>query len=391
MDTVTGAIVLSSHTTGLGIIRALARCSIPIICVYYDKNDMGYVSKFVQRRIFCPHPEKHEKEFIELLVEYGDKYRNSVLFPADDETLVTVSKHKTELSGYYKIACVGWDKVRKIINKDETYALANSIGVPCPTTYVPKDIQEIHRISTELHYPCVVKPINSHVYYKALGKKLAIVDHFNQLVDEYNLAVRNCCSVMIQEYIPGADTNGYNYNSYVIKGEIVKDFTAQKVRLSPTGYGVPCVVVNKRVNCLRSRSQSILRSMGFEGYSCIEYKIDARNGIPKLMEINGRHNRSTLLSVECGVNFPWIDLCYRLNGRIVESTDRSRRVYWIDLTRDIYSLNKCRNGLRFGVFAPYLKRHIFAVLDLSDIRPIIKRGTHLVGKLLKGKSAKNEQ
>ena len=55
---------LSSHTIGLGLIRALGQMGVPIIVVYYNKHDMGYVSKYVKKKIYASHPEKYEKEFL---------------------------------------------------------------------------------------------------------------------------------------------------------------------------------------------------------------------------------------------------------------------------------------------------------------------------------------
>lgn len=41
------AVVLSSHTAGLGVIRALGYMGVPLTVFYYNKLDMGYVSRFV--------------------------------------------------------------------------------------------------------------------------------------------------------------------------------------------------------------------------------------------------------------------------------------------------------------------------------------------------------
>ncbi len=57
------AIVLATHTMGLGVIRALGRMGVPIVAVYYDRQkDMGYVSKYVQHKVYVPHPEQSDFE-----------------------------------------------------------------------------------------------------------------------------------------------------------------------------------------------------------------------------------------------------------------------------------------------------------------------------------------
>ena len=67
------AIVLSTHSIGLGAIRSLGEQGIPVVAVCYDKNDMGYVSRYVSERYFAPHPEHAADDFIELLVSLGHR------------------------------------------------------------------------------------------------------------------------------------------------------------------------------------------------------------------------------------------------------------------------------------------------------------------------------
>ncbi len=52
-----------------------------------EKNDMGYVSKYVKEKIYAPHPEQHEDQFISLLQDCAKRFRGSMLIPADDATL----------------------------------------------------------------------------------------------------------------------------------------------------------------------------------------------------------------------------------------------------------------------------------------------------------------
>ncbi len=46
-------IILSTHNMGLGVIRSLGPMGIPIVAVYYEKNDMGFLSKYVTEAILA--------------------------------------------------------------------------------------------------------------------------------------------------------------------------------------------------------------------------------------------------------------------------------------------------------------------------------------------------
>jgi predicted ATP-grasp superfamily ATP-dependent carboligase len=186
---------------------------------------------------------------------------------------------------------------------------------------------------------------------------------------------------MLHEYIPGDDTQGVNYNSYFWNGEPLVEFTAEKVRLAPQGFGVPRVVISKDFPEVKEPGRKILKAMNFYGYSCTEFKRDIRDGTFKLMEVNGRHNLSTLLSVKCGINFPWLMYKHLVLGDLPSASDYKSGIYWIDLTKDIiYNLahyHKERYSL-VQYLRPYISPHVFAILDWKDPKPFIKRWIDLV-------------
>jgi D-aspartate ligase len=370
------AVVLSAHTMGLGVIRSLGSMGIPVRSIYYEKNDMGYVSRYVSdRRHFC-HPERHEQEFIERLLEYSKTCQGALLVPADDATLGIVSKHKDLLKSHYLVACPEWSVTQTFLDKKHTYAIAESIGVPAPRTIRLESAGDLEKIADTLGFPCLIKPCISHQYFENLRKKLVRASNFRELTAAYNEAERLGLDVVAQEFIPGPDMEGVNYNCYFYDGEPLVEFTAAKVRLSPPVFGVPRVVVSKRIEGVLEGGRKILKAMGFYGYACTEFKRDSRDGVYKLMEVNGRHNRSGLLSTACGINFPWIEYMHRVHGQKPASLSYREGVYWIDEFRDcVHSIKYFgREGCSIrGYFLPYFRKHVYAVYDPLDPKPFLKR------------------
>ncbi|KPJ67038.1 MAG: hypothetical protein AMJ43_06140 [Coxiella sp. DG_40] len=376
------AIVLSAHNTGLGIIRALGSNAVPIVAIYYQKRDMGYVSKYVKEKVLAPHPEESEKQFIDLLIDCANCYGNGILIPADDATLVAVSKNKALLSNYYIVACPEWTIAQRFINKKYTYKLAESIGIPVPKTIVPQNKNDVEEYAESTTYPCLVKPCQSHRYFEVFRRKMLKVENVEQLMSAYKQASEAGMEVLLQEYIPGEDSAGVNYNSYYWDNKPLVEFTAEKVRLSPPEFGVPGVLVSKHIPEVFSPGRKILQALGYNGYSCTEFKKDARDGVYKLMEVNGRHNRSSLLSVKCGINFPLIEYNHRVLGEIPSAINYRKRIYWIDLTKDLVASVQYKKRSQFSLIQyikPYLKPHIFAVLSIKDPMPFIKRCIDIFG------------
>ena len=130
----------------------------------------------------------------------------------------------------------------------------------------------------------------------------------------------------------------------------------------------------------------LLEGMGFYGFGNVEFKKDPRDGTYKLMELNGRHNNSGLLSVRAGINFPLIMYRHLVEGELPRSgSDQRNGVYWIsvpgDPVRNLRTLGKHRLRLRHYL-VPYLRPHVFDTWDRRDPRPFLtKLAAALRGRL----------
>ena len=110
--------------------------------------------------------------------------------------------------------------------------------------------------------------------------------------------------------------------------------------------------------------------------------MDQRNGVYKLMEVNGRHNLSGLLAVYCGLNFPELHYKHLVLGEIPSQPKYQEGKYWIDLSRDFAYyfpwIIKREESLISQFLLPYRADHIYAIFDSKDIGPFIKRAGTLV-------------
>jgi predicted ATP-grasp superfamily ATP-dependent carboligase len=339
----TPVIVLSAHTMGLGVVRSLGQKGIPVYVVSYSKSDMGRSSRFVKKYFISENPEESPEGFINSVVKIGKKLNKPILMPADDSTLKIVSQNKVLLSEYFRVACSDWSIIEKIIFKQHTYAIAEKLGVPTPASVILKDESDLKYAAQKTNFPCILKPFESHTFYEMFNKKMVFVKNRYHLEEEFHQFNKTGAKLLLQEYIPGDDAAGVNYN------------------------------MNKEVV---SHSKLLLKELNYTGYSCIEYKYDERDSQYKLMEINGRYNRSVLLSLKCGINFPFLEY----QGSVGEKANYKRKyktgVFWIDEYKDLQcNFKKIISGkLKISsFFRPYLKTNIKAVYYFGDLMPFIKR------------------
>jgi glycosyltransferase involved in cell wall biosynthesis len=169
------------------------------------------------------------------------------------------------------------------------------------------------------------------------------VESTKNLIDTYNQLKEEGLSVMIQEIIPGGDDQFYAYEAYFNENhQPLGIFTKRKVRQYPIHYGIGSFHKSERNEEVMNIGSEFLTKIGYSGFAGIEFKLDARDGKLKFMEINLRTLMSGELPIASGVNLPYIyykDLC----GEKVQKIDHFQEgVKLVDLELDIASFFKYR-------------------------------------------------
>ena len=113
---------------------------------------------------------------------------------------------------------------------------------------------------------------------------------------------------MIQEYIPG---EGRGIFVLMNRGRLRAVFGHRRLREKRPSGGVSVLSESAAVDPkLLEDAERVLEALKWHGVAMVEFKRDARDGVSKLFEINGRFWGSLQLAVDAGVDFP--TLLYRL-------------------------------------------------------------------------------
>jgi predicted ATP-grasp superfamily ATP-dependent carboligase len=369
------AIVIGGTTVSLGVVRALGKEGVPVIVLHYEENDIAYHSRYAISHEKVPHPEYSEDQFLQALIRHIRDYGARIIFPVSDQAVVTVSRNRALLEQHCSVACTDRPTAELFIDKKNTYQFADQHGVPAPATVVPHSIEDVERFSAEIDFPCLVKPSQSHLFEKRFGRKMLPAKDRDEAISAYSMSAKHGLEILLQEIIPGEDANVVNYNAFFIDGNPVIETTAVHIRNGPPTWGSPRVALSKHVPEVIEPGRRILKAVGYCGFACTEFKLDARDQTYKLMEVNVRHNMSTLLSVRSGINFPWLEYRYVIHGDMPRQPETEEGIYWIDLIRDIgHSLMNFRNeGFTLADYLrPYRNQRVFAVWDFADRRPFRK-------------------
>jgi hypothetical protein len=117
---------------------------------------------------------------------------------------------------------------------------------------------------------------------------------------------------MIQEYIPGRRQNFYLVLDR--DGNAQSVFTPKVLReFGRVTRSLTAACVTSQASPFAEQAVGVLRSIGWWGGATIQTKLDARDGQPKLMEINPRLGTHLWLRTAAGINEPL--LCLQIARR----------------------------------------------------------------------------
>ena len=369
-------LVLGMGPTALAVIRDLGRRGIPVIGVDSYWWMIGFYSKYCNKLALLD-PEKNENELFKVLLDYGEALeRKSVLFAIDDNFIAFLSKYAHRLRSYYRFPLTAEDYERKFLNKRNFYQLCKQRGISFPITYFPNSLEEVKDISQKVPFPCIIKPVYSHIWAKRFKVTKAIkINSPKELLHTYkkiSLSLSNT-ELMIQEVIGGGDDRIYLCAIYLdSSGEPLSVFTGRTIRQYPPDFGTKCLAEGFKDNYIAKLSIEILRKIGFCGICGVEFKKDPKDGQLKIMEVNPRVVRWYGLTEACGV--PVIYTAYKdLIGEKQPKWKSSKWVQkhkkWISFWRDIASslLYICRDQLSFRDWIGSLKGRKELMFGLDDI------------------------
>ena len=294
----------ANTNAALAITRSLGKRGIEVVCGESFKRARSFYSKYCSRKIIYPSPITTPKRFIDTLIKYFSEENYDILLPLTDPTILCILKRIEDISSHVKIPINDYSTQMKTLDKAQTLKIASKINVPIPKTYFIEDINEINEISAQLKYPVIIKPRQS-AYWKLskieTGATIYITSK-SDLISKYNELHQKIPFPLIQELIQGQELGVY---ILIHEGELKAIFGLKRIRsFRPLGGASVLRESIQLDSKIKEYAVKLLKEIGWEGIAMVEFKIDSRDDVPKLMEINGRFWGSLHSAITCGVDFP---------------------------------------------------------------------------------------
>ncbi len=296
------AVILGGSYNSLSVARALGRQGIPV----HALGDGAGGSLVRHSRYLTSYTDVSSAAGAagEWLAWLRSGPSGAVLLPCSDGALQFLAEHRAELHALGHHPAAGADDVTlAMLDKEQTYALARSVGVPAPRTASVTTLDELRAAAATMDYPCALKPRHSHLFARAFDSKALVVDDAAALEAAFLATAEHDLEMIVTEIVPGDDSRYCSYYSYIDDdGTPLFHFTKRKPRQNPPGFGLGTYHVTEWVPDAAELGLRFFTGVGLRGVGNVEFKRDSRDGQLKIIECNPRFTAADKLVQRAGID-----------------------------------------------------------------------------------------
>ncbi|MGI9006941.1 MAG: hypothetical protein ACR2FU_12240 [Streptosporangiaceae bacterium] len=279
------------HSGGVGVLRSLGRCGVPMYAVTEPGLPPAAVSRYCDTRFVSRATGREQPaDLIPGLLEAGQRIgRRAVVVPLDDESAVLTAHYREQLSEHFLLPDVAPGLPARLASKTGLFELCREHHVPTPATATPASLEDLASFAAGVRFPVVVK--NADPWQRrrhpvvpgttVVNSAAALIELAAQAGDPLNLVV--------QEYLPGDQAQDWISHLYCdAQSQSLMVLTARKVRSWPPHAGLTAAayaVYNPEIAALAER---FCKEIGYSGIGDLDWRHDLRDGQYKLVDFNPR-------------------------------------------------------------------------------------------------------
>ena len=277
------------------------------LCVFTSDdtpNSLSGQSRYSHRYFQYPSPATDSHAFLDCIVKIIKNNDIDYIQPMTEVSSRILSQQRT-LLGNCVLPFASHEKILQVSDKSRLMLAASALEVPIPTTRYFNQLSEWEYL-LESTFPLIVKPSLSRIcthgrWISTTVRKVNNAQELTRIIERDRYLSDN--SFMVQAFIDG---HGAGVFAIYKEGQPICHFSHQRLREKPPSGGVSVLCQSMPVDpLLQKYSDLILGDCQWSGVAMVEYRI-ARDGKPYLMEINTRFWGSLQLSIDSGVDFPYL-------------------------------------------------------------------------------------
>lgn len=333
----------------LSAIRSLGKAGFEVTVMGDTLFTTGFWSRFCSKRVTAPLASRDADGFGAALLKDLESSRAAgraapVILPMEDPSLLWVTRNRARLEGLARLLLPSEEALEIASDKGRTLRVARELGLPCPETHEPASAGEFASHCARWEKEGRSFAVKPRTGTGSAGVKYSGADaDWKAHWDKYG-------AMLLQERIP-AHGHGQGVSLLMrADGECVAAFAHERLQQYPNSGGPSTDRHGIYAPELVARSIALLKKLGWRGIAMVEWKIDPRDGVAKLMEINPRFWGSLELAVRSGVDFPALYARAAMGERVAPVLDYRAgvRCRWMipgEVLRYVTQMRSEREGL----------------------------------------------
>ncbi|NPA51299.1 MAG: hypothetical protein GXO22_00195 [Aquificae bacterium] len=383
-------IFLGAGPTALAGIREAGENKFNTYTIGLYPYEVGLYSKYTKKLGYA-HPEKEPEKLLNILNKFYGENPNStnILIPTGDESIEFLSKNKEKLKDRFVYSLLLSDISEIILNKEKFAQICEKYNIPAPKTWTKNTNIPLEEWAKQVKYPCFIKPVYYHKWAKMFGlKKGFLVNSNKELIETYNNLYNKFSELIIQEVIPGDDSNIVVFSANFTKDNVEQIFTGRKIRQYPVNFGTTTCAISENIEEIKEYSIKLLTSIKYIGVCDVEFKYDYRDNTYKIIEVNARIGRWYRLVTKSRKIPLTASIHYLANTNTkLKETQEKENIIWLFPIRDIPAILKQENKLKAIKY--YFKRNkVWCIFDKKDPLPFLMYFFEMGYKYIKYKKGK---
>jgi glutathione synthase/RimK-type ligase-like ATP-grasp enzyme len=254
-----------------------------------------------------------EESYVRAVLDICDREDIDTVFPSWDPEVLLLSKNMARFARRgITVPVPEWPVLRGAMDKHALVRAATEMGFPCPRTYLPRTLEDAGDLAKRLGYPVVVKP-----RFTVRGRGSSLVSDPETLDETVRRVQPTFGMPLLQEWIPGGLDQRVSVAVTLDRhGRPITVHARRHLRTVLRSFvSLPCAQATCTEMPVVGDAIRLLQGLGYVGHARVQMKVDPRDGVAKLMEINCRPGYRIWCEIAVGQPVP--QLCVEI-GRGAE-------------------------------------------------------------------------
>ncbi|MBE0652827.1 MAG: ATP-grasp domain-containing protein [Bacteroidales bacterium] len=358
-------LILDQGRQSLPFLKSFHQSGHETICICNTRLSECFFSRYPSKRLIWPSYVKDRQAFERKLINYISEHKIDVTISVGDISSDILSRNREIISRHTHLTVPDYSTFIKASDKWKLmdYCMANNL--PCPKTYRLND-EFLLGNQDFLKFPVIVKPTRG---IGAIG--VVRFDKIEDLEKQYVSLQTRYGELIIQEYIPQEGGMQYQAEAFSDEtGKVKVCMVIKKPRFFPVSGGTSTANVTIQHNEIENTTRILLDGLGWRGAADVDYILDPRDNVVKILEINPRVTAGIKIGFAAGIDYADLHLKLALGEMIPEINTYKLGIYcrnfFLDVLWFLYSDSRMKKNTQPSFFK-FFGRDVFdQVISIDD-------------------------